>query len=336
MNLLITMSNPETPRSFWKSQRVLLTGGGGFLGSFVVDKLRENGCSTLVVPRQQEYDLRRADAVEKLFDVAKPTLVIHVAGATGGIGANQRHPGPFFYDNAIMGILMMEQARQRRVEKYVQIGTVCSYPKFAPVPFKEADLWNGYPEETNAPYGLAKIMTLVQGQAYRKSYGFNSIHLLLTNIYGPRDSFDLENSHTIPSLIRKCLEAKEKNLPEIEAWGTGTPSREFLYVEDAAEAILLAAQHYNSSDPVNVGAGSEVTIRDLTALIVELCDFKGNIRWNSSKPDGQPRRCLDVSRAQKEFGFRARTPLREGLKCTLSWYRQNRGKLALSSPTGKK
>ena len=298
----------------------MVTGGAGFLGSFVCQRLAEQGVGELVVPRSREYDLREKETILRLFRETKPTLVVHLAGSVGGIGANRKNPGKFFYDNAIMGIQLMECARQCEVEKFVAVGTVCAYPKLCPVPFREEDLWKGYPEETNAPYGIAKKILLVQSQSYRKQYGFNSIFLLPVNLYGPRDNFDLESSHVIPALIRKCSEARRSGHPSIECWGSGTATREFLYVEDAAEGILLAAERYDKSDPVNLGAGFEISIRELTECVAKLTGFEGEIRWNEAYPDGQPRRALDTSRAAKEFGFRARVSLEEGLKRTIEWY----------------
>ena len=337
---------------FFNHRRVLVTGGAGFLGSFVVEKLRERGCKEIFVPRSKDYDLIEMGAVKKLYRDAKPDIVIHLAARVGGIQANRTNPGKFFYDNLMMGAQMMEVGRQVRIEKFVAIGTVCAYPKFTPVPFKEEDLWNGYPEETNAPYGLAKKMLLVQAQAYRQEYGFNAIYLLPVNLYGPRENFDLETSHVIPALIRKCLEAKhlqteakvkiqlenlslnlnlDLNLPQspkpqpdpqpsITVWGTGKASREFLYVEDAAEAIVLATEKYNKPDPVNLGAGFEISIKDLVELIARLTGFQGKILWDSTKPDGQPRRMLDTTRAFVKFGFKAKVPLEVGLKRTIDWY----------------
>ena len=298
----------------------MVTGGAGFLGSFVCQRLAEQGVGELFVPRSREYDLREKETILRLFRETKPTLVVHLAGSVGGIGANRKNPGKFFYDNAIMGIQLMECARQCEVEKFVAVGTVCAYPKLCPVPFREEDLWKGYPEETNAPYGIAKKILLVQSQSYRKQYGFNSIFLLPVNLYGPRDNFDLESSHVIPALIRKCSEARRSGHPSIECWGSGTATREFLYVEDAAEGILLAAERYDKSDPVNLGAGFEISIRELTECVAKLTGFEGEIRWNEAYPDGQPRRALDTSRAAKEFGFRARVSLEEGLKRTIEWY----------------
>lgn len=315
--------NSEFNPSFWKKERVLLTGGGGFLGSFVHDFLRPLSPRSLAAPRSSEFDLRTERGIQGALNAAKPTLVIHVAGSTGGIAANQAHPADYFFDNAAMGILLMENVRRAGVRKFVQVGTVCSYPKNSPVPFRESDLWSGYPEETNAPYGLAKKMLIVQGQAYRKQHGFNSIHLLLANLYGPRDNFDLETSHTIPALIRKCLDARENKRNFIEVWGSGKPTREFLYVEDASRAILLASEKYNEGEPVNIGTGKETSIKKLVELVAHMTGFSGEIRWNTKRPDGQPRRSLDVSRAEKAFGYRAKTPIEVGLKNTLDWYRRS-------------
>ena len=307
---------------------MVVTGGAGFLGSFVVEKLRQRKCGEVCVPRSQEYDLVDLAAVRRLYRDAKPDLVIHLAARVGGIGANLKNPATFFYDNLMMGVQLMEVGRQAGVEKFVAVGTICAYPKFTPVPFREEDLWNGYPEETNAPYGLAKKMLLVQSQAYRQQYGFNSVVLFPVNLYGPRDNFDLETSHVIPALIRKCLEAqadpsRSEPQPVLTVWGTGAPTREFLYVEDAAEGILLAAEHYNSSEPVNLGAGFEISIRDLVDRVIALTGFKGEVVWDTSKPDGQPRRRLDVSKAERSFGFKAETSLEEGLCRTVEWYRDH-------------
>ncbi len=316
--------------SFWINKRVTVTGGAGFLGSHLVKKLRERGCENIFIPLIEKYNLIDIEAIKRLYRDAKPDIVIHLAAVVGGIGANRANPGKFFYDNIIMGTQMMEQARQFGIEKFVALGTICCYPKFTPVPFKEEDLWNGYPEETNAPYGLAKKMLLVQSQAYKQQYGFNSIFLMPVNLYGPGDNFDPKSSHVIPALIKKCFDAQTKGLspkgtvPEITVWGTGKPTREFLYVEDAAEGIFLATEKYNKSDPVNLGAGFEISIKDLVKLIAKLTGFKGKIIWDKSKPDGQPRRCLDTSRAEKEFGFKAKTPFDEGLRKTIEWYRNTR------------
>lgn len=310
--------------SFWTDKRIVVTGGAGFLGSYLVQKLHERGCKDVFVPRSKDYDLRDRDAIVRLYSDAQPSLVIHLAAVVGGIGANRANPGQFFYDNAIMGLQMMEYARQLGVQKFVAIGTICAYPKFTPIPFREDDLWNGYPEETNAPYGLAKKMMLVQAQSYRAQYGFNAIYLLPVNLYGPGDNFDLETSHVIPALIRKCVEAKDRRSREIVLWGDGLPTREFLYVEDAAEAILLATEHYDGSEPVNLGTGEEITIRDLATMIAAELGYTGEIVWDRTKPNGQPRRCLDVSRAQQMFGFRAAHSLREGIAKTIAWFMAHR------------
>jgi len=303
------------------TKRVLVTGGAGFLGCHVVRLLRERGSREITVPRRSEYDLTREEAVERLYRDARPEVVIHLAAAVGGIGVNARNPGRFFYENLVMGSMMMEYARRTGVEKFVGIGTICAYPKFAPVPFREDDLWDGYPEETNAAYGLAKKMLLVQGQAYRQQYGFRAIHLLPVNLYGPGDNFDPETSHVIPAIIRKCLDAVKRGDREIVCWGDGTPTREFLYVEDCAQAIVLATERYDGAEPVNVGAGFEISIKALVELIAELTGFRGRVMWDTTKPNGQPRRSLDTSRAWEAFGFRARTPFREGLERTVAWYR---------------
>ena len=306
--------------SYWENRRVVVSGGHGFLGSFVVEKLRAAGCQAIVVPRSREYDLReKADAL-RLYAEARPDIFIHLAAVVGGIGANRANPGRFFHDNAAMGLHVIEAARIAGVEKFVCAGTVCSYPKFTPVPFREENLWNGYPEETNAPYGLAKKMLLVQLQAYREQYGLNGIYLTPVNLYGPRDNFDLESSHVIPALIRKCWEAKQSRAEEIVAWGAGSATREFLYVEDAAEAIVLAAEKYAKPEPVNLGSGEEISIRELLERIRVLTGYQGAVRWDTTKPDGQPRRCLDTSRALAEFGWKARVALRDGLRRTIDWF----------------
>ena len=310
--------------SFWCNKKILVTGGAGFLGSFVVKKLKERGCRNIFVSRSKDYNLVEMEAVKRVYRNGKPEIVIHLAARVGGIGANLANPGSFFYENTMMGVQMMEIGRQNKIEKFVAIGTICAYPKYTPVPFKEENLWSGYPEETNAAYGLAKKMLLVQAQAYRQQYGFNAIYFLPVNLYGPGDNFDLESSHVIPALIRKCIEAKVSGSKEVVVWGTGRPSREFLYVEDCAEAILLAAERYNKLEPVNIGSGFEITIKKLANLIAELTGFEGKFVWDVTKPDGQPRRCLDVSRAKKEFGFAAKTPLEEGLKKTIAWYKTRR------------
>lgn len=303
-------------------KRVVVTGGAGFLGRHVVRQLESRRPAKVFVPRSRQYDLRSSDAIGRLLDDTAPDVVIHLAAVVGGIGANRVNPGRYFYDNAIMGVELMEQARRFGVQKFVVVGSICSYPKFTPVPFCEDDLWNGYPEETNAAYGLAKKMLTVQAQAYRQQYGFGAISLLPVNLYGPGDNFDLQTSHVIPALIRKIVDAQQHSQNWIEVWGSGAASREFLYVEDAARAIAMASESYDKPDPVNLGSGQEITIRDLVATVSELCGFDGEIRWDRSKPDGQPRRCLDTSRARAEFGFRAQTPLREGLARTIQWYRR--------------
>lgn len=310
-----------------RQTRILITGGAGFLGSYVVKALDARGCRQRFIPRSREYDLRREGDVERVYASARPEVVIHLAAVVGGIGANRANPGKFFYDNLMMGALMMEHARRAGVEKFVAVGTICSYPKFTQVPFKEEELWNGYPEETNAPYGLAKKILLVQGQAYRQQYGFNAIYLLPVNLYGPGDNFDPESSHVIPALIRKCLEAIERGEGEIIVWGDGTPTREFLYVEDCAEAIMLATESFDGPEPVNIGAGFEISIKELVELIADLTGFQGQISWDTTKPNGQPRRCLDTSRAWAAFGFQAKTDFREGLRRTIERYRENRGQV---------
>ncbi len=312
--------------SFWNDRRVVVTGGSGFLGSFLVERLQKAGCAQIFVPRSRDYDLRQHEAIRRLLADARPDVIIHLAARVGGIGANRTHPAEFFYDNLMMGVPLLHESWKFGVKKFVAIGTVCAYPKFTPVPFREEDLWNGYPEETNAPYGLAKKMLLVQSQTYRQQYGFNSIFLLPVNLYGPWDNFDLESSHVIPALIRKFIEANESSKtpsftrPQVTVWGTGAPTREFLYVEDAAEAILLAAERYNESEPVNIGSGMEIGIKELVHLIARLTGFEGEIVWDSTKPDGQPRRCLDTSKAKRLFGFRAQTGFEEGLRKTIEWY----------------
>ena len=309
---------------FWGSRRIAVTGGTGFVGSYVVDKLRQRGAGEVFAPTRQQYDLRVAEAVRQMYADLRPHIVIHLAAVVGGIGANRERPGEFFYDNLIMGAQLMEIARQRQIEKFVAIGTVCAYPKHTPVPFREDDLWNGYPEETNAPYGLAKKMLLVQGQAYRQQFGFRSIFLLPVNLYGPRDHFDPLISHVVPALIKKCLDARDGKAREIVVWGDGSPTREFLYVEDAAEAIVLATEKYDGPDPVNVGSGFEISIRDLVLLIAELTGFRGAVRWDVRQPNGQPRRRLDTTRAEQAFGFRATTDFRKGLERTIAWYESAR------------
>jgi GDP-L-fucose synthase len=320
--------------NFWQEKRVIVTGGAGFLGSFVIAKLKQRGATDIFIPRIEDYDLTDRDSIKKLYDTtlgdgldAKKLIVIHLAAHVGGIGANREHPAEFFYDNLMMGVELMHQGWQRGVGKFVAIGTVCAYPKFTPVPFKEDDLWIGYPEETNAPYGLAKKMLLVQAQAYRQQYGFNAIYLLPVNLYGPRDNFNLETSHVIPAQIRKCIEAQERGDDKVVLWGDGSPTREFLYVEDAADGIVTAAEKYNGSEPVNLGSGYEISIKDLAEMIVRLTGFKGKLVWDTTQPNGQPRRGLDVSRANKYFGWNAQMPFEEGLRRTVEWYKQNREKI---------
>ncbi|MBL8013848.1 MAG: GDP-L-fucose synthase [Candidatus Omnitrophica bacterium] len=311
---------------FWKDQRVLVTGGAGFLGRYVVDLLKKKGCKEVFVPLQKDYDLRKMSAVKRVLKDSNPTMVLHLAAAVGGIGANQKYPGSFFYDNIMMGVQLIEKARKAGVGKFVALGTICAYPKFAPVPFKEDELWNGYPEETNAPYGLAKKMLLVQSQAYRQEYGFNSIYLLPVNLYGPGDNFSEQSSHVIPAIIKKCFDAKLSKSPSITLWGTGKATREFLYVEDAANAIVRASEQYNGPEPVNIGASREISIKELADLIVRLTGYQGKIVWDTSKPDGQPRRKLDTTRALKCFGFQAQMDLEEGLKKTIRWYQNQQSK----------
>jgi GDP-L-fucose synthase len=309
---------------YWVDKRVIVTGGAGFLGSAVVARLRDAGCRQIAVPRSATCDLRREANVERLLDRERPDLILHLAAVVGGIGANRENPGRFFYDNLMMGALLMEHARLRGLKKFVTVGTICAYPKFTPVPFREEELWNGYPEETNAPYGLAKKMLLVQGQAYRQQYGLDAIYLLPVNLYGPNDNFDPSSSHVIPALIRKFLEAQERGETTVTVWGTGRATREFLYVDDAAKGVVLAAERYDGDEPVNLGAGFEIPIHDLALMIGRLTGFTGTIEWDATKPDGQPRRCLDTSRAERAFGFKAETPFEEGLARTIAWYREQR------------
>lgn len=316
----LTMSASQ----FWRGKRVCVTGGAGFLGSHVVERLKMASCTSIFVPRSASFDLCKRVSVERLYNATKPDIVIHLAAVVGGIGANQCNPGRFFYENLIMGVEMLEEARRRGIEKFVALGTVCAYPRETSVPFKEEDLWLGYPEETNAPYGLAKKMMLVQSIAYRQQYGFNSLFLLPVNLYGPRDNFDLDTSHVIPALIRKCVEAVDANQPQIELWGSGKATREFLHADDCARAILLATEHYNSSDPVNVGAGFEISIRELAVLVARMVGFTGRLVWDETKPDGQPRRCLDTTKAFDRFGFRAQIPFEAGLRQTIEWYLSHR------------
>lgn len=306
----------------WKDKRITVTGGKGFLGHFVVKELQERGCESIFVPQSKDYNLVDMEAARRLYKDSRPNIVIHLAAVTGGIGVNRENPGKFFYDNLMMGIQLMEMGRVMGVEKFVALGTACCYPKFTSVPFREEDLWNGYPESTNAPYGLAKKMLLVQAQAYRKQYKFNAIFLMPANLYGPGDNFDLKSSHVIPAVIKKCLGAIKEGRDEIVVWGTGRPTREFLYVEDCAEAVILATERYNSSEPVNIAAGFEISIKDLVKLIASLTGFKGKIIWDVSKPDGQQRRRLNTEKAEKEFGFRAKTEFVQGLKKTIAWYRR--------------
>ncbi len=307
--------------SYFAERRIVVTGGAGFLGHYVVEGLRQRGCRQILVPQIEQYDLVDPTDIARMYEDMRPDVVIHLAAVVGGIGANRERPGEFFYQNLMMGVQLIEQARRRGVEKFVAIGTVCAYPKFTPVPFREECLWDGYPEETNAPYGLAKKMLLVQSQAYRQQYGFNSIFLLPVNLYGPGDNFDPQTSHVIPALIKKCVAALQAGDDHITCWGTGAASREFLYVADAAEGILLATERYHGAEPVNLGAGREIRIRDLAEKIAKLTGFAGEIRWDPSQPDGQPRRCLDVSKAKEYFGFEAKTSFDEGLKEVIDWYR---------------
>jgi GDP-L-fucose synthase len=310
--------------AFWRDRRVVVTGGAGFLGSHIVDQLRALGCREVFVPRSFEYDLTTEGSVRRLYADARPQIVLHLAAEVGGIGANREYPGRFFYANMIMGVLMIEEARRTGVEKFVQLGTICAYPKFTPVPFREEDLWAGYPEETNAPYGVAKKALLVQLQSYRSQYGFNGIYLLPVNLYGPRDNFDPKSSHVIPALIQKMVDAQEAGVDEVVLWGTGEASREFLYVDDCARAVLLSAEHYEGTEPANIGTGMEIKIKELAALIAELVGFEGRLVYDSAQPDGQPRRCLDTTKAHQCFGFRAHVPFRNGLEETIRWYRANR------------
>lgn len=322
--------------SFWKNKRVTVTGGAGFLGSHLVERLENYHCQEIFVPRSKDYNLVEMEAVKRVYQDSKPDIVIHLAARVAGIGGNRANPGRFFYDNLMMGAHMVEQGRQFGIEKFIALGTVCAYPKFTPVPFKEENLWDGYPEETNAPYGLAKKMLLVQSQAYRQQYGFNAVYLLMVNLYGPGDNFDLESSHVIPALIKKFIDAQPQPFssssqpqpqpqPSVTVWGDGTPTREFLYIEDAVEAILLVSERYNQSEPVNIGTGAEISIKDLAELIAKLTGFRGRIIWDKTKPNGQPRRCLDTRKAEKEFGFKAKIPFEEGLKKTIEWYRRSIG-----------
>ncbi len=309
---------------FWHDRRICVTGGRGFLGQVVVRKLQERGAHNIFVPPKEKYDLTKLEAINRMLSDARPDLIIHLAAQVGGIGANREHPAEFFYNNLMMGVQLMHRAWETGVDKFVAIGTICAYPKYTPVPFREENLWDGYPEETNAPYGMAKKMLLVQSQAYRDQYGFNSIFLLPVNLYGPGDNFDPQSSHVIPALIRKCIKATEQGRGEIVVWGDGSPTREFLYVEDAAEGILLASEKFNRSDPVNLGSGYEISIKELVEVIARLTGYEGNIVWDTTKPNGQPRRRLDITRAKEYFGFEAGMPFEEGLKKTIDWYKQNR------------
>jgi GDP-L-fucose synthase len=323
----------QSQPAFWKDKSVVVTGGAGFLGRFVVDTLKARGCSKIFVPRQAQYDLTNVDAIRRLYAASKPDMVIHLAAVCGGIGANRAHPAEFYYKNIMMGTQLMHEAYLLKVKKFVSIGTICAYPKFTPVPFREEDLWNGYPEETNAPYGLAKKMLLVQSQAYRQQYGFNSIYLLPVNLYGPGDNFDLESSHVIPALIRKFVEAKERNEKSVTSWGTGKPSREFLYVSDAADAIVRAAEFYNDSEPVNVGSSDEIQIRTLVETVKDLTQFDGEVIWDTTKPDGQPARRLETSKAQALFGFKSSTSLKAGLEKTIDWYTKQLSRASTATPS---
>lgn len=308
-------------KEFWRNKPVMVTGGHGFLGSYVVELLQQRGATNISTPRSKEYDLRDFNQIRKLLADNKPEIVIHLAARVGGIEANRTHPAEFFYDNLMMGTQLLHESWRSGVKKFVAVGTVCAYPKFTPVPFLEENLWDGYPEETNAPYGLAKKMLLVQSQAYRNQYGFSCIFLLPVNLYGPRDNFDLQSSHVIPALIRKCVEARKRGEEKIVIWGTGKPTREFLYVADAADGIILATERYDQSNPVNLGSGEEISIKELAGLIAKLTGFYGKLAWDTTKPDGQPRRCLDTTKAEKLFGFKAKTPFEEGLKKTIDYYR---------------
>ncbi|MFH1633602.1 MAG: GDP-L-fucose synthase [Chloroflexota bacterium] len=319
--------NYPDPQEFWADRRVCVTGGAGFLGSFVQQTLRERGATEIFVPHIEDYDLTRIEDIHRMLEDAKPDVIIHLAALAGGIGANRARPAEFFYTNLMMGVPLMHAAWERGVEKFVAIGTICAYPKFSPIPFKEENLWNGYPEETNAPYGLAKKMLLVQAQAYRQQYGFNAIYLLPVNLYGPRDNFNLETSHVIPALVRKMVEAQQRGDEQVVLWGDGSPTREFFYAGDAARGIVLSAERYNSSEPVNLGAGMEISIKDLAGLVARLTGFEGQLVWDTSKPNGQPRRALDVSLARDYFGFEAQMPFEEGLRRTIEWFRENQKRI---------
>ncbi|MCJ7514253.1 MAG: GDP-L-fucose synthase [Anaerolineales bacterium] len=323
----MSASDTVSSSDFWASRRVCVTGGAGFLGSFLLEKLKARGAHDIFVPVIEEYDLVQPESIHRMLHQARPDIILHLAARVGGIGHNRAHPAEFFYDNLMMGTQLMHEAWKAGVEKFVALGTVCAYPKYTPVPFREDDLWKGYPEETNAPYGMAKKMMLIQAQTYRQQYGFNAIFLIPVNLYGPRDNFNLESSHVIPALIRKCVEARLGGEPEIVVWGDGSPTREFLYVEDAAEAILLGAERYNGDQPINLGSGREISIRQLVELIVQLTGFQGRLTWDTSRPNGQPRRALDVSRAEELLGFRAAMPFEDGLRRTIAWYQENRERI---------
>jgi GDP-L-fucose synthase len=310
--------------NFWQDKRVIVTGGSGFLGSFVVEKLKERGAQDIFIPRSSEYDLRHPESITHMLQSYHANMIIHLAALAGGIGANRARPAEFFYDNLMMGVPLLHKAWEQNVDKFVAVGTICSYPKFTSLPFKEENLWDGYPEETNAPYGLAKKMLLVQSQSYRQQYGYNSIYLMPVNLFGPRDNFDLETSHVIPALIRKAVEARERGEKEMLVWGDGSPTREFLYVEDAADGIVTAAEKYNGDQPVNMGSGFEISIKDLVEMIVEMTGFEGQLVWQTDKPNGQPRRGLDVSRAKDYFGWSAQVPFEEGMRRTIEWFKANR------------
>ena len=310
--------------TYWKDKKIIVTGGSGFLGSFVVEKLKQRGAADVFVPRSSHYDLRSQDGIARMLQDFKADMVIHLAALAGGIGANRARPAEFFYNNLMMGVPLLHQAWEQHVEKFIAVGSVCSYPKFTPIPFKEENLWDGYPEETNAPYGLAKKMLLVQSQSYRQQYGYNSIYLMPVNLFGPRDNFDLETSHVIPALIRKAIEAGERSDAEMPVWGDGSPTREFLYVEDAAEGILTAAEKYNDSEPVNLGSGFEISIKDLVEMTAKMTGFTGKLVWQTDKPNGQPRRGLDVNRAKEYFGWSAQVPFEEGMRRTIEWFKENR------------
>ena len=311
---------------FWQNKRICVTGGAGFLGFFVLEALKQRGASDIFVPHIEKYDLVNSQDIQRMLDVSRPDILIHLAALAGGIGANRARPADFFYINLMMGMQLMHEAWKRNVSKFIAIGTVCAYPKFTPVPFREENLWEGYPEETNAPYGLAKKMLLVQSQAYREQYGFNAIYLLPVNLYGPRDNFDLQTSHVIPALIRKCIESQERGDKEVVLWGDGSPTREFLYARDAADGILTATEFYNGIEPVNIGSGQEISIKDLAEMVAHLTGFTGKVVWDTTKPNGQPRRALDTSRAADYFGWQARTPFEDGLCQTIAWHRQKTGK----------